>query len=482
MTELTTILTAPHLAPADQELIRQAYTLALKAHGGQKRFSGEDYISHPLAVASILAELRADAETIAAAILHDTVEDTAITLGEIEKKFGKNIAFLVDGVTKLGKLKYQGLERHVESLRKLFVAMAKDLRVILIRLADRLHNMRTLAYVPKEKQRRIAIETLEIYAPLANRLGIWKLKGQLEDAAFPYAYPEEYLAVMRLRKTKGKESVKRLEKIYRTLSRELVNQGLKTAQIDYRVKYLYSLYQKLKRHHMDINQIYDLSALRVIVPTLPDCYQTLGLVHTLWKPVPGRLKDYIAHPKMNGYQSIHTTVFTGDGGTAEIQIRSESMHEAAEYGLASHLFYDESGKPRNGGPLGPTRKKVAWLQDLIEWQKQIEESGQFLTELKTDFFEDRIFVFTPKGDVIELPKGATALDFAYAIHSDVGNHAAQATVNGKFVAMDTQLKNHDLVRIETKKTAHPSPKWLAIVRTSMARKHIKNYLQRSIKT
>lgn len=479
MDQLAELLTlATYLSPAEREVITRAYHFAAKAHADQKRFSGEPYINHPVEVTKILIGLRADAETLAAALLHDTVEDTEVTVEQLKKEFGANIAFLVDGVTKLGKLKYQGLERHVESLRKLFVAMAKDLRVILIRLADRLHNVRTLEHVRADKQKRIALETLEIYAPLANRLGIWKLKGQLEDAAFPYALPKEYEEVMRLRKTKGKESVKKLEKIYRTLSKELAAQNIKNAQIDYRVKYLYSLYLKLKRHHMDIGQIYDLSALRVIVPTMADCYQALGLVHTLWKPVPGRLKDYIAHPKMNGYQSIHTAIFTGDGGTAEIQIRSEKMHEAAEYGFASHLLYDESGKPKGGAKA---TKKVGWLQDLIEWQRQVEESGQFLSDLKTDFFQDRIFTFTPKGDVIELPKGASVLDFAYAIHSDVGDHAAGATVNGKFVAMDTELKNQDLVQIETKKTTHPSAKWLALVRTSMARKHIKNYLQKEEK-
>lgn len=474
MTPVEEILApANYLNKEHQELIKRAYYFAVGAHEGQKRFSGEPYITHPIAVAQILVDLRADAETITAALLHDTVEDTTVILDEIKEKFGPQVAFLVDGVTKLGKLKYQGMERHVESLRKLFVAMAKDLRVILIRLADRLHNVRTLEHVRPDKQKRIALETLEIYAPLANRLGIWKLKGQLEDAAFPYAYPEEYKEVMKLRKTKGKESVKKLEKIYRTLSKELAAQNIKDAHIDYRIKYLYSLYLKLKRHQMDMGQIYDLSALRVIVPSLPDCYQTLGIIHSLWKPVPGRLKDYIAHPKPNGYQSIHTAIFLSDGSIAEIQIRSVKMHEAAEYGFASHLLYDESGKPKGGAKAN---KKVGWLQDLIEWQRHVEESGEFLTDLKTDFFQDRIFTYTPKGDVIELPKGATALDFAYAIHSDIGDHAAGATVNNKFVAMDTELKNHDLVQIEVKKTTHPSPKWLAIVRTSMAKKHIRTYL------
>lgn len=470
-------LMASHKAE-DRALVEKAYNFAEQAHHETKRFSGEPYIIHPFEVAKILAEMRADAETIAASLLHDTVEDGVATQVEIEKEFGKTIAFLVDGVTKLGKLKYQGVERHVESLRKLFVAMAEDIRVIIIRLADRLHNVRTLNHVPPEKQKRIAIETLDIYAPLANRLGIWKLKGQLEDAAFPYAYPEDYKKVVSLRKTKGKESIKKLEKLSRLISKEAAKQGIKEFRIDYRVKYLYSLYLKLKRYHMDIGQIYDISALRIIVPTVADCYQILGLVHTLWKPVPGQLKDYIAQPKPNGYQSIHTSIFVGDGGMAEIQIRTKEMQEEAEYGVASHILYDEAGKPKQGGEW---KNKIAWIKDLIEWQKSVDGSEEFLTHLKTDFFEDRIFVFTPKGDVIELPKGATPTDFAYAIHSEIGDHAAGAKVNGKFVGMDTPLKSHDVVEIEVKKTTHPTAKWLANARTTMARKHIRNYLTKEEK-
>lgn len=466
--ELTPVLTAE-----DKRLIGKAYEFAKKAHEGQSRFSGEPYINHPVEVAKILAEMRADAETIAAALLHDTIEDGVATAEEIKKEFGPIIYFLVEGVTKLGKLKYQGLERHVESLRKLFVAMAEDIRVIIIRLADRLHNIRTLNHIPKEKQRRIALETLEIYAPLANRLGIWKLKGRLEDAAFPYAYPEDYKKVVALRKTKGKESLRKLEKLYRTISREAATQGIKDLRIDYRIKYLYSLWLKLKRLNMDIDKIYDVSALRVIVPTIPDCYQILGLIHTLWRPVPGKLKDYIAHPKPNGYQSVHTTIFTADGGSAEIQIRTEAMQEEAEYGVAAHVIYEESGKPKKGGEW---KKKISWIKELIEWQKSVDGSEEFLTHLKTDFFQDRIFVFTPKGDVIELPKGATALDFAYAIHSDIGDHAAAASVNGKFMSLDHELKGQDIVKIETKKSSHPTMKWLAQVRTTMARKHIRNFL------
>lgn len=469
-----------HASPENKVLVERAFHFAERAHREAKRFSGEPYIVHPFEVAKILAEMRADAETIAAGLLHDTIEDGVATHEEIEKEFGKTITFLVDGVTKLGKLKYQGLERHAESLRKFFVAMAEDIRVIIIRLADRLHNIQTLKYIPRsEKQTRIALETLDIYASLANRLGIWKLKGQLEDGAFPYAYPKEYEQVMRLRKTKGKEGLKKLEKIYRTISKEAAAQGLTDIQIDYRIKYLYSLWQKLKRYNMDLEQIYDISALRVVVPTVADCYQILGLIHSLWKPVPGRLKDYIAQPKPNGYQSIHTAVFTGDGGTAEIQIRTKEMQQEAEYGVASHILYDEAGKPKQGGDW---QKKVTWIKDLIEWQKSVDGSEEFLTNLKTDFFQDRIFVFTPKGDVIELPKGATALDFAYAIHSDIGDHTAAATVNGKFVGIDTPLKSHDVVAIEVKKSTHPTAKWLAYTRTTMARKHIRNYLMKDEKS
>jgi guanosine-3',5'-bis(diphosphate) 3'-pyrophosphohydrolase len=458
---------------ADKEKIGRALEFATKAHADQKRFSGEPYIIHPFEVAKILADMRADVDTICAGLLHDTFEDGHVTLKDIEKEFGKTVAFMVDGVTKLGKLKYQGVERHVESLRKLFIAMAKDIRVIMIRLADRLHNVRTLEHVRPDKQKRIAIETLDIYAPLANRLGIWRIKGLLEDASFPYAYPEEYKKVVALRKTKGKESIKRLEKIYRTLSKEAATQGLVDINIDYRVKYLYSLYQKLKRKNMDIDQIYDISALRVVVPTVAECYQALGLIHMLWKPVPGRLKDYIANPKSNGYQSIHTAIFTGDGTVSEIQIRTTEMKREAEYGVTSHLLYDEQGKPKFGSKL---TKKTAWLKDLLDWQKHVDNPTEFLENLKTDFFQDRIFVFTPKGDVIELPKDSTPIDFAYAIHSDIGEHAAGAIVNGKFSSMETVLKNQDVVEIEVKKTSRPTAKWLNSVRTTMARKHIKNFL------
>ncbi len=458
---------------ADKALIEKALRFAEQSHGQQKRFSGEPYIIHPFAVAKILAEMRADPDTIAAGLLHDTVEDTGCDLEDIEREFGETICFMVNGVTKLGKLRYQGAERHVESLRKLFVAMAKDIRVIMIRLADRLHNISTLEHVPPEKQKRIAIETLEIYAPLANRLGMWRIKGMLEDGAFPFAYPEAYKEVATLRKQKGKENVKRLEKIYRTLARQAAETGLDHLTVDYRIKYLYSLYKKLQRKNMDIDQIYDISALRVVVTTVADCYKVLGLIHNLWTPVPGRLKDYIASPKPNGYQSIHTTVFIGDGNVAEIQILTEEMHRESEYGVASHLWYDEQDKPKSGAKFD---SKTSWIKDLMAWQEREQDPQKFLDHIKTNFFKDRIFVFTPKGDVIELPKGATAIDFAYAVHSDIGEHLSGVRVNGKFVSLETELENEDIVEIEVKKTSKPSAKWLLYAKTSMARKHIKNFL------
>jgi GTP diphosphokinase / guanosine-3',5'-bis(diphosphate) 3'-diphosphatase len=433
-----------NLSPSDRDLITRAFAFAQKAHKGQKRYSGEDYIVHPFNVALLLAEFETDAETIAAGLLHDTIENSDISAKELEKEFGPAVAFLVEGVTKLGKLKYQGAKRHSESLRKLFVAMAEDIRVIMIRLADRLHNVRTLQYVPKEKQKRIALETIELYAPLANRLGVWKMKGRLEDASFPFAYPEDYQKVVDLRKTKGKETVKRLQKVYRVLQKAITEKGLKDFEIDYRLKYLYSLYTKLLRKNMDINDVYDISALRVVVRTTEECYQVLGIVHSLWRPITGRLKDYIANPKPNGYQSIHTAVFIGDGAIVEIQIRTKQMQHEAEYGIASHVVYDEKSKKNK---TAKASKNIQWIQDLINWQKEIKdgEKEKFVEELRRNFFHDRIFVFTPKGEVVELPESATPIDFAYAIHSDIGNHASRA-------------------------------KWLNFVKTTDAKRHIRAYL------
>lgn len=484
--EIIALMTDP--SNEDKDLIVRAFNFAQKAHGEQKRASGEPYIIHPFNTALILAEFKADAETISAGLLHDTVEDTEVSLDDIKKEFGPEVAFMVEGVTKLGTLKYRGVKRHSESLRKLFVAMSEDIRVIMIRLADRLHNVRTLTYLPAEKQERIALETLEIYAPLANRLGVWRLKGMLEDAAFPFAYPEDYKKVVTLRKTKGKETIKRLEKIYRTLQKELNQRGFKDFSIDYRIKYLYSLYTKLKRKNMNIDEIYDISALRVITKTIDECYQVLGIIHNLWRPIPDRLKDYIANPKPNGYQSIHTSIFTGDGSAVEIQIRTEEMQHEAEFGIASHSTYDEEGKKAKTTSKSRTRtsqkaknkltRDRSWIEELINWHKHQDEEQEIEFDhfTKNRLMHERIFVFTPKGEVVELPKDACPIDFAYAIHSDIGHHANGAKINQKMSSLDSKLKEGDIVEIITNKNSHPTSKWLDFVKTTDARRHIKSYL------
>ena len=462
-----------------EALIERAYSFAKKSHGDQKRFSGESYFeSHVVEVAKNLALLHMDAKTIAAGLLHDTVEDSNVSDEEILKEFGPEISFLVKGVTKLGKLKYHGVERHVESLRKFFIATGQDARVIIIKLADRLHNVSTLKHVPEAKRKRIALETLEIYAPIANRLGIGRIQGELEDYSFEYAYPKEFEQVKKLLKERATASELEAEKIKRSLRKELAISGIKNFKTDSRVKHLWSLYLKLKRHEMDIDKIYDLVALRIVVPTIEDCYRALGVIHKKWRPLPGRIKDYIALPKPNGYQSIHTTVFSGDGGTVEIQIRTKEMHEEAEFGIASHLGYKEVGK--NKPKEEHMSKKLEWIQELAEWQKNVSKSGEFLEHLKTDFFKNRVFVFTPKGDVIELPEESSPIDFAYAIHSDVGNHVFGTKVNGKLVALNTKLKNADIVEIITKEGSKPSTKWLEFSKTAFARKQIKLHAQEGL--
>ncbi len=457
---------------ADKALIRKAYVFAEKAHAPQKRFSGEPYFNHCFAVAHKLAELHMDARMIAAGLLHDTLEDAGVVSADLEKEFGKEILFLVEGVTKLGKLKYRGAERHVESLRKLFIAMTRDIRVLIIKFADRLHNVSTLEYVRPDKQKRIALETLEIYAPLANRLGMGRIRYELEEYSFPYAYPEEYKKVKELLRERKEESEKQLEKFYRAVKKELAAAGYKDAKASYRAKGTYSLYKKLAAKNMDISKIYDILAVRIIVPTVADCYGVLGIIHSHWRPLPGRIKDYIAFPKPNGYQSLHTTVFTGDGGIIEIQVRTEPMHEEAEYGIASHLGYKE-GINKDKKKIEHISKKYEWFKQLIEWQKNVSEAGEFFEHLKMDFFENRVFVFTPKGDVIDLPQGSSPIDFAYAIHSDIGDHVSGAKVNGKFVALDTVLKNGDIVMIETKKSVSPTRKWASYAKTTLAKRHIR---------
>lgn len=461
-----------NITEGDKNWIIKAFNFAEKSHEGQKRASGEPYFNHVFEVAKTLAKLGMDPKTVVAGILHDTIEDTEATEEQIEEEFGKEVLFLVNGVTKLGTLKYRGRERHVESLRKFFVAMAEDVRVIIIKLADRLHNVSTLKHLKPEKAKRIALETIEIHAPLANRLGMWKLKGQLEDLAFPFAFPKEAEDLEKILKHKSKADEKYLDQVYKSLQKELVKNGLKAQEISYRVKGLYSLYKKLQNKDMDIDKIYDLVALRVIVPTIEDCYRVLGIIHGSWTPIPGRIKDFIALPKPNGYKSLHTTIFTGNGGIAEIQIRTPEMHEQAEYGVASFFAYKEKVFDSNGNE----DVKTGWIEQFKELQKNVSNPDNFLKNLKIDFFSKRIFVFTPEGDVIDLPDESNAIDFAYAVHSDIGNHITGAKINGKFSSIYTKLKNGDIVEVQTNEKSNPTSKWLDTAKTTLARRHIKKYL------
>lgn len=464
----------PDVTEYDKQLIIKACQFAEHAHKGQLRKSGEPYYTHVFATGVNLAGLHMDAETIAAGIMHDVLEDTAVTEDEMRKEFGDKIVCLVQGVTNLGKLRYSGVERHVESLRKFFVAMADDIRVVVIKLCDRLHNVQTLEYVSKEKQRRIALETLEIHARLADRLGMGRLKAQLEDASFPYVYPEDYKKTLELFESLRPITDEQLEKVVKTLEEELNIFDVEIERIDHRIKHLYSLWQKLKRYKMDHSKVYDVIALRIIVPEVSACYQALGVIHGLYRPVPGRFKDYIAVPKPNGYRSLHTTIFAGDGTTLEIQIRTQDMHKEAEYGIASHLSYKELGKRASKEEV---LKKTGWTKELLEWQKDVAHHQDFLKNLKSDFFEKRVFVLTPQGDVIDLPEGSTPIDFAYAVHSDIGDHTSGAKVNGKLVPLETRLQNRDVVEIEVKESATPKRKWLDITQTNLAKRHIKNYIK-----
>ncbi len=498
MTHIPTVQQILSVAPKKfsqdgKNLITRAYDYARAAHEGHARESGVPYFSHVAATAENLARMGADAQTIAAGLLHDTVEDTSATLSDIRGQFGNEIAFLVDGVTKLGKLKYRGLKRHVETLRKLFLATAQDPRVIFIKLADRLHNLTTIDALSTEKQERIAQETLEIYAPIAHRLGMGTVKGELEDLSFKVAFPNEYEETLRLREEKSRENVEQLHALARELRKTLGRAHITVHAMDYRVKHLYSLYKKLQQKDMNIDRVYDIAALRIIVETVEECYLVLGLVHSAWKPLPGRIKDYVAIPKKNGYQSIHTTVFTGDGAIVEIQIRTAAMHNIAEYGIASHVGYKEKGTPKNNSSAlwvqqlfgrdekgaDNTSPVTAWIRDMAETQGDVEHPLSFIKNLRSDFFNDRIFVFTPNGEVVDLPADATPIDFAYSIHSDLGNHASGARVNGKFVALSTKLQHGDVVFIETKQGSKPSHKWLEWARTGIARKKIRTALEKS---
>lgn len=469
--QLQKLITAihAHQPTADTDVVELAYDFAARAHDGQQRLSGEPYFSHPYNAAMILAELNTSPDIIAAALLHDVPEESAVTIEEIRKEFGDDVAFLVEGVTKVGKVKYRGVERYIENLRKMFIAMAVDLRVVIIRFADRLDNLRTLHVHPREKQLRIAQESLEIYAPIANRLGMGEFKSRIEDAAFKYVLPDEYSWVTHLAIKPRAAQEKYLKKVEKQLVEELRRQGFTDFTVSGRVKHWYSLYLKLLRYDRDITRIYDLVALRVIVPTVQDCYRALGTIHQLWAPLPGRIKDYIAQPKTNGYQSLHTTVVTADKREVEFQIRTREMHQQAEYGVAAHWHYDEKGKQAFRAP-----KNMRWVQELATWQKEIEENQQHLERLKVDVLKDRIFVFTPKGDVIELPEGSTPVDFAYAIHSDIGDRCSRAYVNDVIVNLDHKLKSGDIIEVLIDKNRKgPSPDWLQFVKSSHARNRIR---------
>jgi len=463
-----------NLKKEDIDIINRAYDFAKKAHEGQLRKSGEPYFNHVFETARNLAELGMKAKTIAAGILHDVIEDTEVTEEELEKEFGIEIVSLVNGVTKLGKVRYKGIERKVENLRRFFVSIAEDLRVLTIKLADRLHNIETLKYVRPDKQKRIALETLEIYAPLADRLSMGRLKGRLEDASFEYAYPKEYEEVKKLLNEKKDAKERYLIEVKNIIIEKIKEAKIKNAIVDYRQKHLYSLWRKLEKYNMDIGKIYDIIALRVMVDTVADCYHVLGIIHGEWTPVPNRIKDYIAMPKANGYQSLHTTIFTGTGGIVEIQIRTHQMHQNAENGIAAHFIYKEKGSIHKIDP-----KHLEWINQLKELNENEEEHGpeKFLEHIKMNFFKDRVFVFTPKGDIIDLPQDSSPIDFAYAIHTDVGNHIQGVKVNGKNVALGTKLKTHDIVEIQTNKNTNPSSKWLDHAKTTLARREINAYLK-----
>ncbi|MBK7890961.1 MAG: bifunctional (p)ppGpp synthetase/guanosine-3',5'-bis(diphosphate) 3'-pyrophosphohydrolase [Bdellovibrionales bacterium] len=453
---------------ADLGLIERAYTFSEKAHEGQFRRSGEPYVTHPLGVAAILADLRLDPATVITGLLHDTVEDTKATLPDIEREFGKAVAELVDGVTKISRMTFRNThEKQGENIRKMIVAMGKDVRVVLVKLADRLHNMRSLSHMPYEKQLRIAQETLDIYAPLAGRLGIMSIKIELEDLSLRFSKPDMYYQLASQVAKKKTEREKYIEEVKRLLSNELSARTKIKFDIYGRPKHLYSIYKKMQARQLDYDQIHDLLAFRVVVGSIGECYEVLGHVHSLWKPVPGRFKDFIAMPKVNNYQSLHTTVIGPGAERIEIQIRTNDMHMVAERGIAAHWKYKEGGKPLS------TDQKFDWLRDLVSLHQQVRNHDEFLETVKTDLFDREIYVFTPKGDVRELPDGATPIDFAYAVHTDVGHHCSGARINGRIVPLKTRLRNGDTIEVMTNPNQTPSKDWLKNCVTTRAKSKIR---------
>lgn len=466
---------------ADLKIIKRAYEYAKDKHKDQLRRSGEPYIIHPIQVAYILSTLGLDHSTICAALLHDVIEDTDVTLEDIAKEFSPEIAEMVDGVTKLSKLNYTSeQEQQVENYRKMFLAMGKDIRVILIKLADRLHNMRTLKYLTRDRQIANARETMDLYAPLANRLGMYSLKWELEDLSFKYLYPEDYRELVEGIDKKREERLKFIDQIMQEIKVELKKQKI-VAEITGRAKHLYSIYRKMQRDNKTLDQIYDLFALRIIVNSVKDCYAALGVVHELYNPMPGRFKDYISVPKPNMYQSLHTTLIGPKGTPFEVQIRTWNMHRIAEYGIAAHWAYKEAsflgGKKAN---VTVEEDKLSWLRETLEWQKDMQDPQEFLNTLKTELFEDEVYVFTPKGKILVLPNGATPIDFAYAIHAEIGNHMTGCKINSKMMPIVTKLKNGDIVEIVTSdKSKGPSRDWLKFIKSSTAKTRIQQWFKKN---
>ncbi len=471
-----------YLSKDQVAFVRKAYDLAAEAHAVQRRKSGEPYIIHPIGVASILAQLQMDDKTLAAAFLHDVVEDTDYTLEDIKGRFGVVVANLVDGVTKLGKIEYISKEdRQIENYRKMFLAMARDIRVVLIKLADRLHNMRTMKYMPAHKQQSISRETLEIYAPLAHRLGIYTIKWELEDLAFRYMEPDIYYNLVEQVKIKRREREAMINEAMAEMKESLEKANIK-CEIQGRPKNFYSIHKKMLRDHKELSEIYDLLAIRVLVDTVKDCYGTLGIVHSMWRPIPGRFKDYVAVPKSNMYQSLHTTVLSTGGQPLEIQIRTFEMHRISEYGIAAHWRYKESGGSKPASQSSTDKgfdAKLSWLRQLLEWHQDMNDSRDFVNTVKMDIFADEVFVFTPRGDVIDLPVGSVPIDFAYRIHTDVGNRCVGAKVNGRIVPLDFKLSNGDIVEVITsKQSSGPSRDWINIVGSSDTRNKIKSWFKK----